>query len=165
MTGIKANQKPTSKGGGRAVLGARHRAPAASRESFPELHFHRATRCVSGIEGQHQRVSRLSVLFGRWWTRHRLIDGHEVSCRHESLNLYCRQIAHELASPKWVGSSSVLCLRRMAAIGPKWTCRSPHKMSAFGEERTLSFMSTRPPDIVRRQSDTLTAYDIGVQAR
>jgi len=28
MTGIKANQKPTSKGGGRAVLGARHRAPA-----------------------------------------------------------------------------------------------------------------------------------------
>src|SRR5262249_11420879 len=74
----------------------------------------------------------------------KLLGEREVSCRHESLNLYCRQIAHELASPEWVGSSSVLCLPRMAAIGPKWTCRSSHKMSAFGEERTLSFMSTRP---------------------
>src|SRR5262249_54825021 len=64
----------------RAVIRIANQCPQlARRESFPELHFRRATRCVSGIEGQHQRVSRLTVLSGRWRTRHRLIDGRVQS--------------------------------------------------------------------------------------
>jgi hypothetical protein len=84
-----------------------------------------------------------------------LLGECEVSCPHESLDLYCRQIAHDKSPELGVGSSSL-----PASYGSNW----PEGLAALAGRRVRSIRRTDAIDLeptprnTRLTSDGLTTF-------